>query len=76
MGSTTIVEKLIAIEDSPWSEWSHGKPLSTAKLALMLKGYGVLPAGCPDRREDPAGLPQSGVSRCLDPLRGSQSATA
>ena len=45
MGSTAIVEGLVAFEDRPWKEWSHGKPLSTAKLARLLKGYDVLPAG-------------------------------
>jgi Protein of unknown function (DUF3631) len=45
MGSTAIVEKLKAMEDRPWAEWSHGKPLSTAKLARMLESYGIVPAG-------------------------------
>ncbi len=45
LGSTTIIEKLVAMEDRPWSEWSHGRPLSPMKLAWMLKGYSVMPAG-------------------------------
>ena len=45
LGSTAIVDALVSLEDRPWKEWSHGRPLSTAKLARLLKGYGVLPAG-------------------------------
>lgn len=45
LGSTAIVEALVALEDRPWKEWSNGRPLSTAKLARLLKGYDVLPAG-------------------------------
>ena len=43
--SSAIVEQLVAIEERPWREWSHGRPLSTAKLARMLAEYGVHPAG-------------------------------
>ena len=39
------IERLAAIEDRPWAEWSKGRPLSLAKLARMLTGYGVHPAG-------------------------------
>jgi Protein of unknown function (DUF3631) len=45
LGSTILVEKLIAMDDRPWAEWSHGRPLSTAKLARLLAGYGIHPAG-------------------------------
>lgn len=45
MPSSTIIEKLIAIEDAPWPEWSKGKPLSPAKLARMLGGYSIYPYG-------------------------------
>jgi hypothetical protein len=45
LGSTFIVEKLATIEDRPWAEWSKGRPLSTAKLARLLKLYDIHPAG-------------------------------
>jgi putative DNA primase/helicase len=45
MASSAILERLIAIEDRPWKEWSQGRPLSGAKLANMLKSYDVIPAG-------------------------------
>jgi putative DNA primase/helicase len=45
LASSVIVERLVALEDRPWAEWSHGRPLSTAKLARMLAAFGVHPAG-------------------------------
>lgn len=43
--SAAIIERLTGLEDRPWGEWSKGRPLSPAKLARMLAGYGVHPAG-------------------------------
>jgi len=45
LGSSTIVEKLIAMDDRPWAEWSHGRPITTAKLSRLLSGYGIHSAG-------------------------------
>lgn len=45
LGSTAIVEALIALDDRPWAEWSKGRPLSTAKLARLLKGYDIIGTG-------------------------------
>jgi hypothetical protein len=45
LGSTTIVEKLVAMDDRPWSEWSHGKPITTAKLSRLLASYSIHSAG-------------------------------
>ena len=45
LASSTLVERLVGLEDRPWAEWSRGRPLSTAKLARLLVGYGVSPAG-------------------------------
>lgn len=45
IASAAIVDRLVALDDRPWAEWSHGRPLSTAKLARMLATYGVHPAG-------------------------------
>jgi Protein of unknown function (DUF3631) len=41
--SKELVEKLAAIETSPWGEWSKGKPLSQAKLARLLKPFQIYP---------------------------------
>jgi hypothetical protein len=43
IGSTELAYLLSEIETSPWSEWSHGKPLSPAKLARLLRPYGITP---------------------------------
>jgi hypothetical protein len=45
LASSVIVERLVALEDKPWREWSHGRPLSPAKLARLLTSYGIYPAG-------------------------------
>ena len=45
LASSALIERLLALEDRPWGEWSHGRPLSPAKLARMLAGYGIYPAG-------------------------------
>jgi putative DNA primase/helicase len=45
LGSSAIVERLLKLDDRPWTEWSKGRPLSTAKLARMLGAYGIHPAG-------------------------------
>jgi hypothetical protein len=45
LASKVIIEQLVAVEDAPWGEWSKGKPLSTAKLARLLKDYDIYPAG-------------------------------
>jgi putative DNA primase/helicase len=44
LSSSLIAEKLIGLEDRPWREYSHGRPLSTAKLARLLAEYGIYPS--------------------------------
>jgi hypothetical protein len=41
--SGEICEALALIETSPWGEWSKGKPISTAKLARLLKPFEIVP---------------------------------
>jgi hypothetical protein len=45
LAGETIVSKLIAIEDRPWSEWSHGRPLTKTKLNRILAKYDIQSAG-------------------------------
>jgi len=40
--STTLIENLHEIEESPWSEW-YGKPISVRGLAKLLKRYEIEP---------------------------------
>jgi Protein of unknown function (DUF3631)/CHC2 zinc finger len=41
--SADLAAQLGAIADSPWSEWRHGKPITQAQLARVLKPYGIAP---------------------------------
>ena len=41
--SKEIVEALVAMEERPWPEWSHGKPLTTRQLATLLDPFKVKP---------------------------------
>ena len=37
----TILDKLHALSESPWADWSYGKPFSARDLADMLKQHQV-----------------------------------
>ncbi len=39
--SVDLVQKLINLEDRPWSEWRHGKPLTTNSLARLLRPFKI-----------------------------------
>lgn len=41
--SAEIVAALVAREDRPWQESNHGKPISPAQLARLLRPFGVEP---------------------------------
>lgn len=43
IASAELVEALVAIETSPWSDFSRGRPLTPAVLARMLGGFGLAP---------------------------------
>lgn len=43
LASIALIDALVAIEESPWSEWSKGKPISPAKLASLLRPFQVFP---------------------------------
>jgi hypothetical protein len=49
ISSAELSEALAQIETSPWGEWSKGKPISTAKLARLLKPFEVYPDRIGDR---------------------------
>ncbi|WP_134679529.1 DUF3631 domain-containing protein [Paracoccus ravus] len=44
IGSTDLLNALCALEESPWSEWRGGRPISTRGIAKLLKPYGITPA--------------------------------
>lgn len=43
ISSAQLVNGLVEIETSPWGEWSQGRPLTTAKLARLLRPYSICP---------------------------------
>jgi uncharacterized protein DUF3631 len=43
MPSGDLVDALAKIETSTWGEWSKGRPLSAAKLAGLLRPFGIRP---------------------------------
>jgi putative DNA primase/helicase len=43
IGSTELVTALVAMEHRPWPEVSRGKPLTTTKLAALLKRFRIGP---------------------------------
>ena len=53
--SVELAEALAGIETSPWSEWSHGKPISAPKLARMLGRFGITPGSIRVEGKTPKG---------------------
>lgn len=43
IGSTKLVQELIARDDWPWREWRQGRPISTHGVAKLLAPYGIAP---------------------------------
>jgi hypothetical protein len=43
ISSHSLVEALVAIETAPWSEWSHGKPITPARLSRLLRPFDIGP---------------------------------
>jgi hypothetical protein len=41
--TTALLDRLSAIEESPWYAYEHGKPVSAMGLARLLKPYGIRP---------------------------------
>ncbi|MEI8054863.1 MAG: DUF3631 domain-containing protein [bacterium] len=41
--SSDLVAKLIGLEDRPWSEYRHGKQITTNTLARLLSSFGIKP---------------------------------
>ena len=43
LASGELCESLAKVETSPWGEWSHGKPITPAKVARLLNPFGIVP---------------------------------
>jgi hypothetical protein len=42
--SAVLADALIELEDRPWPEFSHGKPITKQKVSRMLKKFGIVSA--------------------------------
>lgn len=43
LGSDDIVQKLASMEDRPWPEWKHEKPITVRQLAVLLRPFDIRP---------------------------------
>ena len=41
ISSKILVEELSKLEDQPWGDWRHGKPITQNALAQLLKPFGI-----------------------------------
>jgi hypothetical protein len=41
--SEDLTAALVAMTDRPWADWSRGRPLTQARLARLLKPFGIVP---------------------------------
>lgn len=41
IASSELVTDLIMMEDRPWAEWKHGRPLTTTTIAKLMKPFGI-----------------------------------
>lgn len=43
LASSEILKELVALEERPWSDWRHGKPLTARHLARLLEPFDIRP---------------------------------
>jgi hypothetical protein len=43
IATADLVSALTEVETSPWGEWNHGKPISQAKIARLLRPFEIVP---------------------------------
>jgi hypothetical protein len=43
LSSQDLIDELTSMEDRPWNEWRHGKPMTKNSLARLLKPFGIRP---------------------------------
>ena len=41
--SNDLVKKLVELDDRPWADWKHGKPITARAVADRLKPFGIVP---------------------------------
>jgi putative DNA primase/helicase len=55
LSPSSLLEKLHALEEAPWKDWCHGKPITARGVSNLLRPYGIgselkREAGTPGRR--------------------------
>ena len=71
--SKELVEQLSALEDRPWGAWAQGRPITQAKVARLLGGFGIVSHVIRMGPEDATGIHPSDLHRrvgTLSPLSG------
>ena len=43
IGSAELVRRLVALEDRPWTDWTGGRPITQARVARLLRPFGIQP---------------------------------
>ena len=41
LSPSRLIEELVALEEAPWAEWRHGKPITARGVANLLRPYGI-----------------------------------
>ncbi len=68
IGSAELCEKLVALELSPWSTISRGRPLTPARLARLLRQFEVYPRNAGKQN----GYARKDVARAYTPYQSSE----
>ena len=43
MGSAELVRRLVVLADRPWADWAEGRPITQARVARLLRPFGIHP---------------------------------
>ena len=43
IGSADLVHRLVALDDRPWADWTGGAPITQARVARLLRPFGIAP---------------------------------
>lgn len=75
LSSKELCDGLAVMEDRPWPEWRHGKPITPRQLAGILGRYGVSPKTVRIGQETPKGYELKAFQDAFSRYLPSQSAT-
>ena len=53
LGSAALVRRLVGLEDRPWADWAGGRPITQARVARLLRPFGIHADGLGDSRGEP-----------------------